>query len=400
MTQPHEEAELNPFGSKQFRMRPRAQGCAAPSEHPCSFMATNDPIFENDVSRRIVHVDMDAFYASVEQRDRPELRGRPVAVGHADGRGVVATASYEARRFGVHSAMPSRLAMELCPELVFVEGRLSHYRAVSREIHEIFRRYTDVVEPLSLDEAYLDVTHNKLGLEYGVEAARRIKADIRRELGLVASAGVSYNKFLAKIASDWRKPDGLCTIHPDRAKEFILRLKIEDFWGVGPATARRFHAMGIDDARALMRMSFAQLTREFGALGAVLYKFVRGIDNRPVLAERERKSVGCEETYAEDVRGRDAVSAKLDEVLDELLRRLQRHRFEGAVLTMKMRHRDFTTRTKSETFAMPTADERVLRHAAHALLDDMDLPEDGVRLLGLTVSQPHAKRGVQGVLLV
>ena len=247
-------------------------------------MAANDPIFENDVSRRIVHVDMDAFYASVEQRDRPELRGRPVAVGHADGRGVVATASYEARRFGVHSAMPSRLAMELCPELVFVEGRLSHYRAVSREIHEIFRRYTDVVEPLSLDEAYLDVTHNKLGLEYGVEAARRIKADIRRELGLVASAGVSYNKFLAKIASDWRKPDGLCTIHPDRAKEFILRLKIEDFWGVGPATARRFHAMGIDDARSLMRMSFAQLTREFGAQGAVLYKFVRGIDNRPVLA--------------------------------------------------------------------------------------------------------------------
>ena len=363
-------------------------------------MAANDPIFENDVSRRIVHVDMDAFYASVEQRDRPELRGRPVAVGHADGRGVVATASYEARRFGVHSAMPSRLAKELCPELVFVEGRLSHYRAVSREIHEIFRRYTDMVEPLSLDEAYLDVTHNKLGLEYGVEAARRIKADIRRELGLVASAGVSYNKFLAKIASDWRKPDGLCTIHPDRAKEFILRLKIEDFWGVGPATARRFHAMGIDDARSLMRMSFAQLTREFGAQGAVLYKFVRGIDNRPVLAERERKSVGCEETYAEDVCGRDAVSAKLDEVLDELLRRLQRHRFEGAVLTLKMRHRDFTTRTKSETFAMPTADERVLRYAAHALLDDMDLPEDGVRLLGLTVSQPHAKRGVQGVLLV
>ena len=190
-------------------------------------MAANDPIFENDVSRRIVHVDMDAFYASVEQRDRPELRGRPVAVGHADGRGVVATASYEARRFGVHSAMPSRLAMELCPELVFVEGRLSHYRAVSREIHEIFRRYTDVVEPLSLDEAYLDVTHNKLGLEYGVEAARRIKADIRRELGLVASA---------RLPATGASPTGSARFIPTapRNSSCASRSRTSGVWGLRP----------------------------------------------------------------------------------------------------------------------------------------------------------------------
>ena len=199
---------------------------------------TFPPIFANDTTRRIVHVDMDAFYASVEQRDRPELRGRPIAVGHEDGRGVVATASYEARRFGVRSAMPSRRARELCPELIFVPSRIAYYREVSAQIHDIFHRYTDVVEPLSLDEAFLDVTGNKLGLEVGTEVARRIKEDIRRELNLIASAGVSYNKFLAKIASDFRKPDGLCTIHPSRAIAFIDRLPVEALWGVGPATAR------------------------------------------------------------------------------------------------------------------------------------------------------------------
>ena len=209
-------------------MRPRAQGSAAPSEHPCSFMAANDPIFENDVSRRIVHVDMDAFYASVEQRDRPELRGRPVAVGHADGRGVVATASYEARRFGVHSAMPSRLAKELCPELVFVEGRLSHYRAVSREIHEIFRRYTDMVEPLSLDEAYLDVTHNKLGLEYGVEAARH--SDSTR-----ARASPTTNSSL-RLPATGASPTGSARFIPTapRNSSCASRSRTSGVWGLRP----------------------------------------------------------------------------------------------------------------------------------------------------------------------
>ena len=242
-----------------------------------------------NVSRRIVHVDMDAFYASVEQRDRPELRGRPIAVGHAQGRGVVATASYEARRFGVHSAMPSSRARELCPELIFVEGRMSHYKAVSCQIHEIFRRYTDVIEPISLDEAFLDVTVNKQGLALGVEVAVAIKRAIREELGLVASAGVSYNKFLAKVASDWRKPDGLCTIHPERAIDFIDRLPVEAFWGVGPATAARLHALGIRTAPELRAVPLSDLMRHFGQSGYDFYRFVRGIDDRPEPRSQERR---------------------------------------------------------------------------------------------------------------
>lgn len=244
-------------------------------------MHTADPLFQNDLTRRIVHVDMDAFYASVEQRDRPELRDKPIAVGHADRRGVVATASYEARPYGVHSAMPSSKAKMLCPHLIFVEGRMSRYREVSAEIRAIFHRYTDLVEPISIDEAYLDVTDNKLGIETGTEVARRIKADILRETSLTASAGVSYNKFLAKIASDWRKPDGLCTIHPDRAQSFIDALPIEAFWGVGPATAKRFRGIGVTNGWELRQLSFRRLTDQFGAAGSIFYKFARGIDLRP-----------------------------------------------------------------------------------------------------------------------
>ena len=244
-------------------------------------------VLTRDTSRKIVHVDMDAFYASVEQRDNPELRGRPIAVGHAEGRGVVATASYEARQYGVRSAMPSAKAKALCPQLIFVEGRMAHYKAVSQSIHEIFHRYTDIIEPISLDEAFLDVTHNKRGIALGVDVAKAIKAEIRAELGLVASAGVSYNKFLAKIASDWRKPDGLCTIHPDRALAFIDQLPIEAFWGVGPATAAKCHALGIHKAPDLRAWPLSDLLRHFGQSGYDFYRFVRGIDDRPVRAWRE-----------------------------------------------------------------------------------------------------------------
>ena len=195
--------------------------------------------------RKIIHIDMDAFYASVEQRDNPELRGKPLAVGHAEERGVVAAASYEARRYGVRSAMSSQKAKRLCPQLIFVHGRMDVYKEVSRRIHEIFHTYTDIIEPLSLDEAFLDVTENKTDIPLAVDIAKEIKKQIREELGLIASAGVSYNKFLAKVASDYRKPDGLCTIHPDQALEFISRLPIESFWGVGPVTARRMHSIGI-----------------------------------------------------------------------------------------------------------------------------------------------------------
>jgi nucleotidyltransferase/DNA polymerase involved in DNA repair len=214
--------------------------------------------------RKIIHIDMDAFYASVEQRDNPELRGKPVAVGHAEERGVVAAASYEARRFGVRSAMSSQKAKRLCPQLIFIPGRMDVYKSVSRQIHEIFHEYTDVIEPISLDEAFLDVTENKPGILLAVDIAREIKRKVRERLSLVASAGVSYNKFLAKIASDYRKPDGLCTIHPDQALDFIAHLPIESFWGVGPVTARKMHVLGIHTGGQLRACSQAMLLREFG----------------------------------------------------------------------------------------------------------------------------------------
>ena len=349
-------------------------------------MYTSDPHFQNDLTRRIVHVDMDAFYASVEQRDRPELRGKPIAVGHAERRGVVATASYEARPYGVHSAMPSTRAKMLCPDLIFVEGRMSHYRAVSEEIRAIFRRYTDLVEPLSIDEAYLDVTENKLGLEVGTEVARRIKADIRRELGLTASAGVSYNKFLAKIASDWRKPDGLCTIHPERAQEFIDRLPIEAFWGVGPATAKRFRDMGVVCGWDLRQLPFKKLTDKFGAAGAVFYKFSRGIDLRPVMPFRERKSVGCEETFMDDLKAPGRLEAALKDIAEELERRRAKNNFLGRTLTLKIRFSDFTTKTKNRTDLAPFQGAERLAAAGIELLRAVEVPPGGVRLLGLSVS--------------
>lgn len=351
-------------------------------------LVMQDPVFSNDYSRRIVHVDMDAFYASVEQRDHPALRGRPVAVGHAERRGVVATASYEARVFGVRSAMPSSEAKLLCPDLIFVESRLPHYREVSASIHEIFHRYTDLVEPLSLDEAYLDVTANKLGIGEGTEVARRIKADIRRELGLVASAGISYNKFLAKIASDWRKPDGLFTIHPSRAQEFIDRLPVESLWGVGPATAEKLKSEGLYFCADVRRKSLSFLTMRFGAAGTQFYKFVRGIDHRPVQPFRERKSVGCEETFSKDLtRGEEAAEA-LASIAEVLRQRLQRSGFRGRTLTIKIRSGDFVTITRSRTAGVigPETPAPVLASLGMELLSAVPWPTTGIRLLGLTVS--------------
>ena len=243
--------------------------------------------------RKIIHIDMDAFYASVEQRDHPELRGKAIAVGHAEERGVVAAASYEARKYGVRSAMSSLKAKQLCPHIVFVPGRMHIYKEVSAQIHAIFHDYTDLIEPLSLDEAFLDVTQNKKGILLAVDIAKEIKQRIREELNLVASAGVSYNKFLAKVASDYRKPDGLCTIHPDQALEFIGNLSIESFWGVGKVTAQKMHTLGIHRGKELQQCTLEMLTRHFGKAGQLYYQFARGIDLRPVQPERIRKSVGC-----------------------------------------------------------------------------------------------------------
>lgn len=347
-----------------------------------------------DTSRRIVHVDLDSFYASVEQRDNPALRGRPVAVGHADGRGVVATASYEARKFGVHSAMPSRQALQLCPELIFVDARISHYKAVSAQIHEIFHRYTDLVEGISLDEAFLDVTENKRGMHLGLEVARAIKADIRTELNLVASAGVSYCKFLAKIASDYRKPDGLCVIHPDRAQAFIDRLPVEDIWGVGPVSARKLHDRGIRTGADLRAVALPRLLEWFGEQGTELYRFARGIDDRPVRPFRERKSVSCEETVSEDLKRTDEILILLDQVAEDLVRRLERAQFVGRTLTLKLRYASFETVSRAMSTELPYGAQSGgkelarIRQDARRLLASMSIPPQGIRLLGLRVAAP------------
>ena len=339
---------------------------------------------------------MDAFYASVEQRDNPELRGKPIAVGHAEERGVVAAASYEARRYGVRSAMSSQKAKRICPQLIFVPGRMSVYKEVSRQIHEIFHEYTDIIEPISLDEAFLDVTVNKPGIELAVDIAKEIKRKVRERLHLVASAGVSYNKFLAKIASDYRKPDGLCTIHPDQALDFIARLPIESFWGVGPVTAKRMHLLGIHNGAQLRTRSFESLTREFGKVGAIYYDFARGIDLRPVEAVRVRKSIGCERTLEKDINRTSSVIIELYHVAVELVRRLDGKQFKGNTLTLKIKFHDFTQITRSVTRPQELTTLDTILPLAKQLLKEVDYAEHPIRLIGLSVSNPHNEPDVSG----
>lgn len=347
--------------------------------------------------RKIIHIDMDAFYASVEQRDNPSLRGKPIAVGHAEERGVVAAASYEARRYGVRSAMSSAKAKRLCPSLIFVRGRMEVYKEVSRQIHEIFHEYTDIIEPISLDEAFLDVTENKPGIELAVDIAKEIKQKIRERLHLVASAGVSYNKFLAKIASDYRKPDGLCTIHPAQALDFIAGLPIESFWGVGPVTAKRMHALGIHNGLQLRACSPNRLLREFGKVGSVYYDFARGIDLRPVEAVRIRKSIGCERTLEKDVSLRSSVIIELYHVAVELVSRLEKKDFRGNTLTLKIKFHDFRQITRSLTQSRELTTLDVILPLAKQLLQEVDYAEHPIRLIGLSVSNPHEETGGHGV---
>lgn len=347
--------------------------------------------------RKIIHIDMDAFYASVEQRDNPELRGKPVAVGHAEERGVVAAASYEARRFGVRSAMSSQKAKRLCPQLVFIPGRMDVYKSVSRQIHEIFHEYTDVIEPISLDEAFLDVTENKPGIPLAVDIAKEIKRKVRERLNLVASAGVSYNKFLAKIASDYRKPDGLCTIHPDQALEFIARLPIESFWGVGPVTAKKMHVLGIHNGEQLRACSQAMLMREFGKVGGVYYDFARGIDLRPVEAVRVRKSVGCEHTLEKDINRRASVIIELYHAAVELVGRLEHKNFRGNTLTLKIKFHDFSQITRSITQSGELTTLDAILPLAKQLLKEVDYEHHPIRLIGLSVSNPREENDEKGV---
>ena len=342
--------------------------------------------------RKIIHIDMDAFYASVEQRDHPELRGKAIAVGHAEERGVVAAASYEARKYGVRSAMSSLKAKQLCPHIVFVPGRMHIYKEVSAQIHAIFHDYTDLIEPLSLDEAFLDVTQNKKGILLAVDIAKEIKQRIREELNLVASAGVSYNKFLAKVASDYRKPDGLCTIHPDQALEFIGNLSIESFWGVGKVTAQKMHTLGIHRGKELQQCTLEMLTRHFGKAGQLYYQFARGIDLRPVQPERIRKSVGCEHTLDKAITKPSSVIIELYHVATELTERLKRNEFSGNTLTLKIKFYDFKQITRSLTQEKELHDLKDILPLAKQLLKEVDYSIRPIRLIGLTVSNPKEEQ--------
>lgn len=331
---------------------------------------------------------MDAFFASVEQRDYPELRGKPIAVGYDGERGVVSTASYEARRYGVHSAQSMVVAKRLCPSLVVVPSHFERYREVSNQIHEVFHEYTDVVEPLSLDEAFLDVTTNKPGIDLAVQIAREIKQKILERTDLTASAGVSYNKFLAKVASDWYKPDGLCVIHPDRALDFISKLPIEKFWGVGPKTAERMHRMGIFTGAQLREVPLSHLVDVFGKAGPIYYDFARGIDNRVVVVERERKSVGCEHTFLEDISLKSAVLIELYHTVLELEERISHSQFEGKTLTLKVKFQDFVQVTRSVTTRRYLKTKDDILPLAKQLLSQVEYhAEHRIRLLGLSVSK-------------
>lgn len=339
---------------------------------------------------------MDAFFASVEQREHPELKGKPLAVGFDGPRGVVATASYEARPFGVHSAMPMSQAKRLCPHLQVVPCNFALYKEVSAQVHDIFREHTEIIEPLSIDEAFLDVTVNKQGIEMARSVAIDIKRKIKERTGLTASAGVSYCKFLAKIASDYRKPDGLFVVHPSRAVDFIDRLPIEAFWGVGPRTAERMHALGIFNGEQLRAQSIDSLNAHFGKMGQVYYDFARGIDERPVVTERERKSVGCEETFLEDIYLPADIDREIAQLAADLERRIERNSFHGRTLTLKVKYHDFTQITRSlsgEKEYVSSADiisgtTELLRHAEIS-------KEKSVRLLGLSVSNPKSAQAPQ-----
>jgi DNA polymerase-4 len=336
--------------------------------------------------RKIIHVDMDAFYASVEQRDNPGLRGKPVAVGGSSKRGVVAAASYEARAFGVKSAMPSISAQRRCPNLIFVKPRFEVYRSISQQIRNIFARHTDLIEPLSLDEAYLDVTVDKQRIGSAVKIAKAIRAAIREETGLTASAGVSYNKFIAKLASDQNKPDGLCIILPEQGAAYVATLPVRRFHGVGPRTAEKMERLGIRTGADLAAMSEEWLQRNFGSSASYLFKAARGIDHRRVNPSRERKSVGGELTYFEDKRTDEELRAALDEIVDIVWRRIESTGAKGRTVVLKARYSDFRTLTRSKSLTRNLADRREFAEIGQALLDQLLPAEMGFRLLGLTLS--------------
>jgi DNA polymerase-4 len=336
--------------------------------------------------KKIIHIDMDAFFASVEQLDNPELRGKPVAVGGSGERHVVAAASYEARKYGVHSAMPSVIAKRLCPELIFVHHRFDRYIEISDQVFSILKEYTDLVEPLSIDEAFLDVTEDKKKIFSATLIAKSIKADIKSRTGLTASAGISFNKFLAKIASDINKPDGLYVIKPNEAEKFIDELAVEKFFGIGKVTSEKMHRLGIHRGSDLKRQDLLFLIRNFGKTGKFYYDIVRGIDDRPVEPDSERKSVGTELTYEKDLTTQFELIAELYRLEKELMERIENAGTTGRTITLKVKFSDFRQLTRSKTFQYFIRDFDTLHRGVTEIRKSLELEGTRIRLLGVSIS--------------
>ena len=350
--------------------------------------------------RKIIHIDMDAFYASVEQRDNPKYRGKPLVVGGSPNqRGVVAAASYEARKYGIHSAMPSRIAVAKCPNLIFVKPRFEVYRIISTQIHDIFRHYTDIVEPIALDEAYLDVTENKQGLPYASTVAKRIRAAIFQETQLTASAGVSINKFLAKIASGTNKPNGMTVILPEDAETFVENLPIEKFHGIGKVTAAKMHSLGIRTGADLKERKLEFLVRQFGKVGKYYYKIARAQDDRAVEPNRIRKSIGAENSFAEDLSDKVTILQELKQIAQTLQERLEKHQASGRTLTLKVKFSDYQQITRSRTFGNNIDSLDRIIAEAKLLLETIELEDRSIRLLGISLSNLDNTKQLQTVQL-
>ena len=336
-------------------------------------------------NRKIIHIDMDAFYASVEQMDNPELRGKPIAVGGSENRGVVAAASYEARKFGVRSAISGVMAKKNCPELIFVRPRFDRYREISSKIHKIFHDYTDLVEPLSLDEAYLDVTTNKKGIPSATLLAQEIRSRIFNEVGLTASAGISINKFVAKIASDYNKPNGQKTVNPNEVISFLEELPIRKFYGVGKVTTEKMYQLGIFTGLELKSKSLEFLEKHFGKSGSFYYNVVRGIHNSEVKSDRITKSVAAEHTFDSNLSSEIFMVEQLENIANALVRRLKKYNIAGKTITLKIKYSDFTQQTRSKTLPYFISDKGLILETVKELLYQERM-KDSVRLLGISVS--------------
>jgi DNA polymerase-4 len=339
----------------------------------------------NNIQRKIIHVDMDAFYASVEQMDNPDLKGKPLAVGGSEIRGVVSAASYEARKFGVRSAMSGAQAKRNCPDLIFVPPRFERYREISKKIQKIFYEYTDLVEPLSLDEAYLDVTQNKKGNPSATLIAQEIRKRIFDEVGLTASAGISANKFVAKIASDYNKPNGQKTINPEEIEDFLEALDIKKFYGIGKVTTEKMYQHGIFTGKDLKRKTVEYLEEHFGKSGAQYYKIVRGIHNSEVKPNRTTKSVAAEHTFDTNLTSEIFMAERLEQIASELERRLQKHKISGKTITLKIKYSDFTQQTRSKTLPYFVSDKGIIFETVKELLYQERM-KDSVRLLGISLA--------------